>query len=654
MENPYIQPISTQKVSQDDVVNLYLQGLTIFEVAEKTGISAPYVSKILKKHGVSARKKSGRDRNADVSNSELCAAYAELKSSVAVAEKFGVCSTTVLKAVRAEGNGTSIQVRKKRNYLDDSQKKSVVQMYSEGLSMRQVSEHFGVSESCVVRIVGAAGVVARERSGRPRGSAVDDFSLVRAYVAGKTSVEVAEEFGVAGSTVIDAVRSAGEVVRPGGAQKLDIPSSVVEQYKQGVSVPEIAKSLGVSSGPVERVLKEEGIQMRGSAGNSDGNCIADFFDVIDTSAKAWILGWMISDGCVQEGNRVSITLGVWDIDVLQKVKNHIRATTDIMILQRAGARLQLKNASLFKSLVALGVVEKKSFVAKVPDVRSDLKRHVLRGIFEGDGWISKDVKSINVCGSRDVCHWVKRTLEEADVVVGDVTSSENIFRIGVHGEQNVRKAVEYMYSGVDKSEYMERKYARAHHSKYEVVQSFDGLELAEQFLRDNHYLKTLPVACHTVGWWVDKELKGIAVFGSPSGGLVAKSLFGGGDCSGVWELRRFCIKDAEKNDSSRFLAKSIGCFRTKLIGRGNVVRAIVSYADEGVGHYGTIYRATNAVYLGSTPYSFVVDSEGKRLDMRNSEFEGKLTVKQCLRHKYVYFFDGAEKDSVAVKKDFVD
>lgn len=62
--------------------------------------------------------------------------------------------------------------------------------------------------------------------------------------------------------------------------------------------------------------------------------------------------------------------------------------------------------------------------------------------------------------------------------------------------------------------------------------------------------------------------------------------------------RLVCVPDAPKNAASFILAHSV-----RLIRRDNRFVSLVTYADEGQGHTGQIYRAANWQYVGRTgPY----------------------------------------------------
>lgn len=66
----------------------------------------------------------------------------------------------------------------------------------------------------------------------------------------------------------------------------------------------------------------------------------------------------------------------------------------------------------------------------------------------------------------------------------------------------------------------------------------------------------------------------------------------------VWELKRFFIKDEPSipNIESFVIAKTLGMIKQEFPD----IKVVITFADEKVGHMGSIYQATNAIYLGKS------------------------------------------------------
>lgn len=84
------------------------------------------------------------------------------------------------------------------------------------------------------------------------------------------------------------------------------------------------------------------------------------------------------------------------------------------------------------------------------------------------------------------------------------------------------------------------------------------------------------------------------------------------------ELRRLCcIDDTPKNTESYFIGNTLRWLRDN-----TQVEKIISYADMDYNHQGTIYKASNFKYLGTT-------SKGRRI-----VYEGRLYHDKAIRTKY--------------------
>jgi hypothetical protein len=125
---------------------------------------------------------------------------------------------------------------------------------------------------------------------------------------------------------------------------------------------------------------------------------------------------------------------------------------------------------------------------------------------------------------------------------------------------------------------------------------------AKRFVQAHHYSGSYPAARERFGLYRAAELVGVAVFSVPAN---AKALDPApGDAKSRVELGRFVLLDnVPANGESWFLAR---CFELL---RGSGYTGVVSFSDPEArtagdgetvftGHLGTIYQATNGVYLG--------------------------------------------------------
>lgn len=84
-----------------------------------------------------------------------------------------------------------------------------------------------------------------------------------------------------------------------GKQKYNLidgfEETAAEMYKSGKTLQEIANIIGTYPGKVGKILKELGLKR----GRQYKYINEHYFDVIDSEDKAYILGFLIADGCIR-------------------------------------------------------------------------------------------------------------------------------------------------------------------------------------------------------------------------------------------------------------------------------------------------------------------------------------------------------------------
>jgi hypothetical protein len=104
------------------------------------------------------------------------------------------------------------------------------------------------------------------------------------------------------------------------------------------------------------------------------------------------------------------------------------------------------------------------------------------------------------------------------------------------------------------------------------------------------------------------EIWGAAAFGPPRHNNYSK----GGEYR-IIDLRRLACRDeAPKFTESYFLGKML-----RYLKKHNIADAVLTYADETQGHKGTIYKAANFEYIGTTAPSKHIVWKGKQYHMRS-------------------------------------
>jgi hypothetical protein len=160
----------------------------------------------------------------------------------------------------------------------------------------------------------------------------------------------------------------------------------------------IARMYGCHGGAVARWRDRYGIPR--SPRQSGGNTIRwktdrDYFAVIDSPEKAYILGFLIADGHIRkDGSKVQVSVKESDAALLEAIAaaTGCDAPLGTTINHYDGSRMKRLNLcgmKLVSDLNALGVRHDKSKTAIWPAIPPELEGHLVRGLWDGDGHIGK-------------------------------------------------------------------------------------------------------------------------------------------------------------------------------------------------------------------------------------------------------------------------
>jgi hypothetical protein len=217
-----------------------------------------------------------------------------------------------------------------------------------------------------------------------------------------------------------------------------------------------------------------------------------YFDLLDTEAKAYFLGFIFADGC-NTGKGFNIQLRHGDIDVLQKLKQALRSEHKISTIVRTDGRKHVsfgvQSAVLSQRLTDLGCVRRKSLVLEFPtELDSVLYRHFIRGFVDGNGYfadVSKRkakyaVYRFGLVSTLSFCRATMAILESACSVYCGLERMRNndlIYMASVRGRLQVVRVLEYLYGNASVA--LDRKWSIARKL------------ITTQFI-DHRYIKKIP------------------------------------------------------------------------------------------------------------------------------------------------------------------
>lgn len=169
-------------------------------------------------------------------------------------------------------------------------------------------------------------------------------------------------------------------------------------------------------------------------------------------------------------------------------------------------------------------------------------------------------------------------------------------------------------------------------------------EQTKPFLLEIHYARRMPSISWAFGLFEDDNIVGCITYGKPASNNLCVGLAGEENSKYVYELNRLVITTDTPNSASFLIGRSLRLLPKPLY--------IVSYADDGWGHKGYVYQATNWLYTGMTrPRTDIYSESG-----HSRHHSGDVTRRQKRsgKHRYVFCVGDKKKMAMAIKYPITD
>lgn len=277
------------------------------------------------------------------------------------------------------------------------------------------------------------------------------------YVRGKSMKLIGELCGISITTVLNILKDNNiERRTKGGIYKIN-ENDVVNRYKSGQSSQEIANVYKVTCHTITNILERQNIKRNNIYHNLD--LIEDYWECIDSYDKAYFLGFMLSDGNVC-GNQIKLQLSAKDIQILYTFAEKTKNSNTIKEDKKGLASFSVKRRKWVEDLNLYGVIPNKTYTVKLPNnINSTLTSHLIRGLIDGDGWISSRSHQVGICGTEELVTQVRDIfVKELSVYnVKVLHTEEHLWQATWASISDIKKIGEYLYK--DKADcYLERKY----------------------------------------------------------------------------------------------------------------------------------------------------------------------------------------------------
>jgi hypothetical protein len=254
---------------------------------------------------------------------------------------------------------------------------------------------------------------------------------------------------------------------------------VLEKMHWGMNLThsQIGQKLKIPRATITRWFKMSGIESRRISAREKRLLFNEKFFDKWSPETSYLTGLMLADGYVSINPRGSCYFGITSTDqeMVEKVKKMLDSRHKIGEKDRGNPRwkkqyvLQIGSKRAVKKLNELGVVPRKSFVLKMPDVPSNLMGHFIRGYFDGDGGVWKGkvrkkdrgyrtMRLYFTSGSKSFLKKVHEIIKEMKVAEGGHISDRETYSVLNFSQKDSVNLFKLMYQESSIDTRLERKY----------------------------------------------------------------------------------------------------------------------------------------------------------------------------------------------------
>lgn len=254
-------------------------------------------------------------------------------------------------------------------------------------------------------------------------------------------------------------------------------NKIIAEYLAGKSMRQIEKEYGASRQTVATFLEKKNIKKDKGNHYRTYHHDENFFEIIDTEAKAYWLGFMYADGHITnyEGkygqDQFGLSVAQEDKEILYKFLKDLKASNPVHEYPRKDGkgqnlcRVQLTSQKTVDDLIDKGCFKQKSLILSPPEkVPQELLHHFIRGFFDGDGSIAKYyndnlntfIYTVNFTSTQKMCNWLKEFFKFGSVFKEKRSEKTWYFSFGGHCQ--IQDFYEILYK--DATIWMDRKYNR--------------------------------------------------------------------------------------------------------------------------------------------------------------------------------------------------
>lgn len=217
--------------------------------------------------------------------------------------------------------------------------------------------------------------------------------IINLIKEGKTYNEIIDIFPISKS-VISSIVKKNNLIYTLPSNKIPQYDQILEMGLEGKTPIQISKELNLPYGTVGCILSTNNIKFRPQHNN------VRYFQTIDNHTKAYFLGFIAADGCLQDNGNgslgLSITIHNQDRHLLKRLKLELDSNLTLMTITtkmshseelKDHIRLALFNKNLYEDIVKYGITPRKSLtlINVLVNIPSEFRKSFILGYFDGNG-----------------------------------------------------------------------------------------------------------------------------------------------------------------------------------------------------------------------------------------------------------------------------
>lgn len=226
---------------------------------------------------------------------------------------------------------------------------------------------------------------------------------------------------------------------------------VINLVNEGKTVSEIARLLNRNMSSVSSVVKRFNLTPTKAFKNTIKD---DFFDIINSEEKAYLLGFFIADGCINKttarsNGRFSINQSQDDKEIVKAFKKYLNVPNNIQIINNSSGvlhrkeqwRLRWTSVHMKETMESMYNIHPNkttdtNFIFPINLIPNNLQRHFVRGFIDGDGYLGDNGQKNNFIVS------IVGVSEQFLTCIGDLVSKETQMSYNIYKSKG--KTVDYI------------------------------------------------------------------------------------------------------------------------------------------------------------------------------------------------------------------